>query len=387
MVAKEVRFLYLKEKQQNRGKFVKLGIVGGGQLAKMMLPICLNWDLKTTILDRSGSVAEAFCQDFVAGDFNNEDEVFEAFKECDFVTVDLENISLAGLKRLEVKGVKVAPSCKVLSIIQNKYEQKCFFKENNIPTSPFSFWKNLNEETPVGFLKMAVGGYDGKGVFNYKGNINEVPNDFHSNILWEEKVTIDKEFSVLTFRNSSGEIVAYEPTEMVFDSDLNLINYTLYPSTLSADQIKEAKDLATKISEKIGAEGCLAVEMFLDKNGKILVNELAPRPHNSGHHTIESVEVSQFENHLRGVINMPLGQEQRRNFALTFNCIAIGKGNAEWKGLSELLGVSGVHIHNYGKKEAKPGRKMGHVTIVGSSISAVVQKWKELKDKISIEGV
>ena len=366
---------------------MKLGIVGGGQLAKMMLPICLNWDLHTIILDRPGSIAEAFCQGFVSGDFNDENEVFETFKECDFVTVDLENVSLAGLKRLEDKGVKVAPSSDVLSIIQNKFKQKSFFKENNIPTSGFSFWEGLSEETPVGFLKMTVGGYDGKGVLNYTGNFKEVPSEFLSHILWEEKVSIDKEFSVLSFRNSSGEVVVYEPTEMVFDAELNLINYTLYPSRLSAEQVEFAKGLALRVSEKIGAQGCLAVEMFLDTNGNILVNELAPRPHNSGHHTIESVEVSQFENHLRGVMNMPLGQELRRNFALTFNCVASGEGKAKWLGLSEAYGMSGVHIHNYGKKEARVGRKMGHVTIVGASEKEVVQKWKELKEKISIVGV
>lgn len=365
---------------------VKLGILGGGQLARMMLTPCLDWDLNVAILDGENSVCKDFCSDFRLGNFNDAKEVEDLFNDRDIVTLDLEGVSLDGLKRLEKNGVQVAPSSAVLSIIQNKIKQKDFFKDHGIPTSKYKVIEELSDRDEIGFLKVPSGGYDGKGVFHYKGDLSKVPEEFKKNVLWEEPIAVEKEISVLVVRNSFGEVKTYPSTEMAFDPQLNLISYTLFPARLSASLEEKAKHLAVEVCEKLNCVGVLAVEMFLTKDGDILVNECAPRPHNSGHHTIESCQTSQFENHIRGVIGLPLGSTEGLGFGLTFNLIGEGQGKAKVIGLEELMARPGVSFHLYGKKECRVGRKMGHVTITGRSHQECIDRFHQLHKKIRIVG-
>jgi 5-(carboxyamino)imidazole ribonucleotide synthase len=310
--------------------------------------------------------------------------------QCDVITLDLEAVSIEGMKRLEEKGVLTAPHSSVLEIIQNKFLQKEFFKRNNIPTSSYQLLEELDKDTPHGFLKAPTGGYDGKGVCAWKGNFQDIAEVFKKNVLWEEAVEIEKELSVIVVRGFSGETKTYLPTEMVFDPELNLISYTLYPAQVDRRIQDQAMSLAQEIAEKIDMVGVLAVEMFIDKKGDLLINELAPRPHNSGHHTIESCRSSQFENHLRAVLGLPLGSVDRKrssDFSLTFNIIGEGEGEAQWLGVGEALAEDQLYIHNYGKKECREGRKMGHITLIDSSLENLIKRYEWNKNKIRVQGM
>ena len=364
-----------------------LGILGGGQLARMMVPTLKKWDISYCVLDQEGCVAGPYTQDLREGSFRNEKDVL-SLKDCERVSFDLEDISLKGIKELVNHGVQVHPSPEVMETIKDKGKQKDFFSENDIPTSPYKIVDSNFEELPKGFIKKCVGGYDGKGVFSWAGS-GEFFEDFKTKVVWEEKVDFIKELSVIVVRDIDGKSRTYEPVEMVFNEELNLIDYTLSPAEVSTGVSQSAKKLASEIANKLNHVGVLAVEMFLLKDNSILVNELAPRPHNSGHHTIESCVTSQFENHLRAVCNYPLGScEQKANFALTYNVLASGSnGLAKVQGLSDLLKYENVHVHLYGKKESRLGRKMGHVTITGNSKEEVITIFDEIKNKLVINGI
>lgn len=364
----------------------KLGILGGGQLARMMLPHCLAWNVPVSVLDKQDCVCQSFCQDVRDGNFQSSEDVYNLFQDRDVVTMDLEAVSLEGLKKLEAKGVIVAPSSRVIELIQNKGRQKEFFKQNDIPTMAFEIIKEVDSSLKPGFLKLLEGGYDGKGVFHYKGDFDSLPDSFKKNILWEQPCDVEEEYSLLVARNGAGEIKCYDTTEMVFDPALNLIAYTLYPARISPEMNAKAKEMAAKVVTEMNAVGVFAVEMFKDKKGNLLVNECAPRPHNSGHHTIESCETSQFENHLRGVLGLPLGSTKRKSFALTFNLIGEGSGEAHWEGVEALMATEGTYLHDYGKADCKPGRKMGHVTLTGNSYDELLQKHQDLVTKVKVLG-
>lgn len=364
----------------------KLGILGGGQLARMMLPVATRFDLQVSILDQEGSVCQDYCAGFISGDFKDADQVFEAFKSCEVVTMDLEGVSHAGLLKLEQAGVRVAPSAQVIGLIQNKIKQKEFFVEHGLPTSAFKVLDEVSADTPVGFLKLPTGGYDGKGVLSFKGDRDSLPEPFRKNVLWEERIEIAQEISVIVARNRFNEVKSYSSTEMVFDPKLNLISYTLFPARIDSAFEEEAQELAQRVAEKLDMHGVLAVEMFITKDGQVLINELAPRPHNSGHHTIESCMTSQYENHLRGALGLPLGDCTRRDFSLTFNLIGEGQGRTVVLGHEELMAEEGTFIHLYGKNECRPGRKMGHVTLIAPSYDMLIEKYERLHQKIKITG-
>jgi len=366
---------------------IKLGIAGGGQLARMMLSTCINWDCQVRILDSEDCVCKPFCEDLFVGDFRNSSDLLSAFEHFDVVTLDLESVNIDGLKLLESRGVRVAPSSSVLEIIQNKINQKKFFRDHEIATSSFKVVNKLDNSVPHGFLKAPVGGYDGKGVLNWKGELSEVPEIFLNNVLWEEAIEIEKEISIIGVRGVGGEVLLYEATEMVFDHDLNLISHTIFPTSLTQEQGLKAQELAFKVIDSLKPVGVLAIEMFLTKKGEILVNELAPRPHNSGHHTIESCETSQFENHLRAVLGLPLGSCATLSSASTLNIIGSGNGRAEWIGVEELLSMKNVFLHNYGKISCRVGRKMGHITVTGKQNKDIQAKLELIKNIVKVKGV
>ncbi len=363
----------------------ELGILGGGQLARMMLPHCMRWNTGVTILDGESSVCRPFCQEFTPGNFKDSNDVLK-LSDCKYVTLDLEAVSLEGLRALEEKGVLVSPSSHVIEIIQNKVRQKKFFTDNDLATAPYKVVDQVTSGLEQGFLKVPEGGYDGKGVCFFDGDPSTLDESFKRNVLWEERADIEKELSVIVARSVSGETKVYEPTEMAFDEKLNLISYTLYPARIDDQIAREAKALGLKVAEAIGMVGVLAIEMFLTKRGELWVNELAPRPHNSGHHTIESSLTSQFENHLRAVLGKPLGETDQIQKALTFNIIGSGQGRAKWQGVQELLAQRGVFIHNYGKEECKEGRKMGHVTILADTYEELIDIYHRHHDLIKVHG-
>jgi len=364
-----------------------LAILGGGQLARMMIPTLKKWDQFFSVLDRSDCVAAAFTDDLRIGSFKCDEDVSK-LTDCEVVTFDLEDISIAGIKKLESAGVFVRPSSFVMETIQDKSKQKKFFLDHSIPSAKFKCVHDHFDELPSGFIKKCTGGYDGKGVFSWKkGNL--YPDDFKTSVIWEEKVPFQKELSQIVARGLNGKKVCYEPVEMVFDHKLNLIDYTLSPAPIKDSVKAKARSIACDIADKLDYVGVLAVEMFLLEDDRLLVNELAPRPHNSGHHTIESCVTSQFENHLRAVLDYPLGpSEQRSTASLTYNILGTGnEGRSSVKNLKEILREANVHIHLYGKKKCRPGRKMGHITILGKSFNEVLEKYKRIKDVFIVEGV
>lgn len=377
-------FFYSNNMKENQKK---LGILGGGQLARMMIPTLKKWDISFSILDQANCVSAPFCSNIIIGDYNNFDDVSRLMKSNEVVTFDLEAISLSGIKKLKEVGIKISPPVSVIEVIQDKGKQKQFFKDHNFPTSDFKLIEKGSADLDAGFIKLRHGGYDGKGVFLWSKK-DEFPEAFKRPVVWEEKIEVKKEISVLVARNANGEMKIYEPVEMVFNHELNLIDYTLSPSSLSKLQKEQARSIASQIASTIKSEGILAVELFLTSDDKILINELAPRPHNSGHHTIESTSSSQFENHVRGVLNYPLGEtKQLRNYSLTFNLLGKNKsGEAIVTGVDEILKYKDVHLHLYGKKESRLGRKMGHVTLLADDLKSIMELYLIVRDIITIEG-
>lgn len=360
----------------------KIGILGGGQLALMMLPAIKKLGLHAVVLDRAGSSTEKLADTFIPGDFSNSSDC-QKLADCDVVTFEIENISLEGLKNLE-NQTKVFPSAKVLETIQNKGIQKEFLKSCGVPTSAFTMEK-LSEHSDLTdkVVKLTTGGYDGKGVWVPKDQ--NIPAEFlGKDCVIEDKVAIEKELAVVCSRSTSGEVKAYEMVEMVMDPELNLLDYQINPTSVDYKIQDQAMDYIITIAEKLDYVGTLAAEFFLDKNGKLWVNELAPRVHNSGHNTIESAPTSQFENHIRAVAGLELGETHPAKSSLTMNLIGSGEtGSTQVLGTDDL--PSNVFVHLYNKQESRPGRKMGHLTILGSGNELLEMK-DRMKQQIQITG-
>lgn len=360
----------------------KIGILGGGQLALMMLPSIKSLGFSSVILDQANASTESLADEFVVGDFSKKEDCLK-LSNCDVVTFEIENVSLEGLKELS-KNTEVHPSPKVLETIQDKGKQKQFFRDIDVPTSDFSLVKmNNNLELKDKVVKLRTGGYDGKGVWVPNGD--KAPDVFlNQECLVEDKVRIKKEVAIVCSRNISGEIVTYELVEMVMDPELNLLDYQVNPSKIDPSIQKKAKDIAEKIIAELGHVGTLAVEFFIDLEEKLWVNELAPRVHNSGHNTLESAPCSQFENHIRSISGLPLGETSPSKASLTMNLI--GEGN---KGPTNIVIPEDLadkaFFHLYNKKECRPGRKMGHVTLLGSE-EEVLKLKNRIKNEVKITG-
>ncbi len=347
-------------------KFLRIGFLGGGQLARMMLPTCQRLGLESHVLDGAGAVASSGCDKHTLGDFRNYDDVLNFGRKVDVLTIDLEDVNTAALAQLESEGVQVTPSSQVIGTIQDKGAQKLFFEKNQIPTARFKLYQKGELPTEDGIIKLRRGGYDGKGVSRFESS-KGLPSGFDADLVWEEKIKIKSEISVLVARSKTGDECTYEPVSMVFDPELNLIDYTLAPGNLSPELAHQAQQLALEVARKLEVYGIMAVEMFETSAGDLLVNELAPRPHNSGHHTIESTLTDQFAQHVRAVCALALGSVHQHSLSLTYNLVMDKNalpGPVELEGLDELLKLPGVFLHWYGKYEGRAGRKMGHVTIL-----------------------
>ncbi|MBL7814677.1 MAG: 5-(carboxyamino)imidazole ribonucleotide synthase [Saprospiraceae bacterium] len=365
----------------------KIGILGGGQLGKMLCLAAADWDLEIYVLDTEGSPAQSYCKHFIAGDFNNYEDVVSFGFLVDILTIEIEHVNVKALKYLEKQGIAVHPNPNALETIKDKGLQKLFYQKHKLPTSKFQLLETITEgavSLPC-VWKSRSGGYDGKGVSVLKtaDDLKKLPQE---PCLIEELVAIEKEIAVIVARNEAGQVIAYPSVEMVFDPKANLLDYQLCPSNISKTVERKAQNLAKQLIKKFKLCGLLAVEMFLTKNGELLINEVAPRPHNSGHHTIEAIETSQFEQHLRAILNLPLGSTLMRKPSVLLNLVGAEgyTGEAVVDGFEKALNTEGVHVHLYGKRITKPFRKMGHVTILDRNVEKAVEKALNLKDTLRI---
>lgn len=373
----------------------KLGILGGGQLGRMLLRETNKFDIKTHVIDPS---KEAPCKDyanhFEQGDLLDFDTVYKFGKSVDVLTFEIESVNVDALQKLEEEGTIVYPSSKTLSIIQNKATQKLFYTDHKIPTAPFvrfAFTSEINDAVSNGGVKLpfvwkaAQFGYDGNGVKIIRtiDDLKHLPN---TECIAEEMVPFKNELAVIVARNSSGEIKNYPVVEMEFHPEANQVEYVICPARIPEKVSQKAIDIALKVSEKINHVGLLAVELFQTQDDEILVNEVAPRPHNSGHQTIEASYTSQFEQHIRAVLNLPLGNTENKTGGIMVNLVGAEdySGDVVYENINTILSMNGVTPHIYGKKQTRPFRKMGHVTIVNDDISVARKIAQEVKETIKV---
>ena len=373
----------------------KLGILGGGQLGKMLIYDAKRYDLHTKVMDLNRkSPCNKIADEFIIGDITNYDDVINFGNKVDLITVEIENINTDALEDLEKSGKKVYPSPKTLKIIQNKSKQKNFYKNKHLPTSRFKSYSSLDElkknfnhdnfDFPF-VWKSSKFGYDGKGV-KIINKIEDLDFAYTDQCLIEEKVSIKKELSVIVSRNVSGETKCFPVVEMEFNEKSNLVEYVMCPANISSTAEDNAIKIASELAEKFEMVGLLAVELFLTNKEEILINEVAPRPHNSGHHTIECCVTSQFDQHIRSILNLPLGSTDILTPGIMVNLVGQNEqeGNVIYKNLNDIFDYSGVFIHIYGKKKSRLNRKMGHITIINKDIKKAIEMGKKIKNKIKV---
>ena len=371
---------------------LKLGILGGGQLGRMLIQESINYNITTYVMDPDKEApCKDLCRKFVQGSLTDFEAVYNFGKEVDILTIEIEKVNVDALEKLEKEGLTVYPQSRVIRLIQDKGIQKQFFKENDIPTAPFQVFGNKLELISANLKfpyiqKLRRDGYDGRGVKIIK-SASDLENAFNEPSLIEELIDFDKELSVIVSRNEDGDIKTFPCVEMEFNSEANLVEFLISPSTLDFEILQKADQLAIKIAEDLKIVGILAVELFLTKNGDILVNEIAPRPHNSGHQSIEGNFTSQYEQLLRAIFNLPPGDTRAISNSVMINLLGEKgyEGAAEYEGLHEVLELEGVYIHLYGKKFTKPFRKMGHVTIMDDDRQKAIQKARFLQNKIKVK--
>ena len=353
----------------------KLGILGGGQLGRMLIQEAVNFNIHISVLDPSVNAPCAdLANNFVVGNFNDYQTVLDFGKTVDVLTIEIEHVNIEALEELERLGKNVFPTPQALRTIQDKGLQKQFYKENNIPTAPFHLIDNADDaflfkEKGPFMQKLRKGGYDGKGVTPLRTEA-EFNAAFDAPSVLEEFVPFVKELAVIVARNERGEIATFPLVEMEFNPEANLVEFIFSPANVNVEIENNAKKIATDIANKLEHVGLLAIELFLTEDGNLLVNEIAPRPHNSGHHTIEACFVSQYGMHLRAILNMPLGSTGLRTPAVMINLLGEKgfEGKARYENIEEVLDTEGAYIHLYGKEDTKPFRKMGHITVCNSNL-------------------
>ena len=370
----------------------KLGILGGGQLGRMLISETQKFDIYTSVLESS---LDAPCAEianlFILGDITNFNDVYNFGKTVDVLTIEIEHVNIEALIKLEEEGLKIFPQPKVLQIIKNKGLQKDFYKKNDIPTAPyhrFNTVKELRKENiKFPFIwKSAELGYDGTGVkkINTIADLEALPN---TSCITEHLIDFKMELAVIVARNAHGEVATYPVVEMEFNPESNQVAYVLCPARINQKIAKKAQEIALKVTNSFEHVGLLAVELFLTKEDEILVNEVAPRPHNSGHFSIEASYTNQFEQHLRAILNLPLGSCESKIPSVMVNLVGATNftGEVYYENMNKILSYKGVTPHIYGKKITKPNRKMGHVTIVNKDIDKALVLAKKVKEIIAVK--
>ncbi|HZW76982.1 MAG TPA: 5-(carboxyamino)imidazole ribonucleotide synthase [Flavobacteriaceae bacterium] len=373
----------------------KLGILGGGQLGKMMLYETRKWDIHTHVLDPSTEAPSRMaCNYFEQGDLMDFETVYNFGKNVDVLTFEIESVNIQALEKLENEGVKVFPGAKTLRKIQDKGIQKQFYVDHHIPTSPFKRYEDkdaLNDAVfhkklhlPV-VWKSCTGGYDGRGVAIIRREEDIIPLPDTPCII-EQFIPFKNELAVIVARNPSGEVKTYPVVEMEFHPEANQVEYVICPARIDDTVANKAREVARKVSESFEHVGLLAVEMFQTENDEIIVNEVAPRPHNSGHYSIEASYTNQFEQHLRAILNLPLGNTDSKVSGIMVNLVGEEgyQGPVKYENIEKILGMPGVTPHIYGKKETRPFRKMGHVTIVNKNPDEARRIAEKVKKEIRV---
>lgn len=373
------------------GHSSRLGMVGGGQLGRMFIQEAINFDVHVHVLDPDANApCKNIAHSFTQGSLNDYNTLYNFGLDKDVLTVEIENVNIEALEALEKLGKKVFPQPRVLRIIKDKGIQKEFYKDHNIPTAPFQLTENLDDvkqlADQIPFVqKMRTGGYDGKGVQVLRTE-SDFENAFETPSVIEEMIPFEKEISIIVARNENGEMAVYPAVECEFSEEANLVEFLFAPADISNDIENKAIELAKSVIEKLEMVGILAVELFLTKDGSLLVNEIAPRPHNSGHHTIECNVTSQFEQHMRSILNLPLGSTEILQAGAMINLLGEKgfEGDVYYEGLEKFIGKPGIHPHIYGKAQTKSFRKMGHVTIAGKDLEKVKSLALEVKNGIRV---
>lgn len=373
----------------------KIGILGGGQLGKMLCQKASQWSLDISILD-SGKEMPAYsvCNHFTFGNFDDYQDVLAFGRRMDVVSIEIEHVNVEALNKLEQEGIKVYPQANIIQIIKDKSLQKSFYLEHEIPTSDFSLFSDRNAvksalntgQISFPFVqKICTGGYDGRGVQVIK-SIDDLSLLFEAPSIVEQMEDIDKEISVIVARNIHNQVECFDAVEMVFDPRTNQLDYQICPAKISKEHELELKELSRFIITELDMVGILAIEYFITTSGKILVNEMAPRPHNSGHNTIESAQTSQYEQLIRCLLDFPLGSPKSISPSLMLNLVGEPdhSGPTKYEGIQEISPFPGVHVHLYGKSETRPHRKMGHITILKKDIEEAKETAIKIKKLVKV---
>lgn len=385
------RDAYLCRSQLSLTHMQKVGILGGGQLGRMLLQAAANYPVETHVMEDDDQCPAAhLCHHFTKGDIRNFDDVYRFGKGLDALTIEIESVNEDALEKLESEGVKIYPKPSALRTIKNKILQKQFYKEQQIPTSEFIVTGNLqdvkNQEAFIPAVhKLGMGGYDGRGVQVIKTK-DDIAKGFDAPGVLEKMVNIHKEIAQIVAMNEKGDIALYPAVDMVFDPYLNLLDYQISPADLPEKTLWKVEAIAISVVKKLKSPGLFAVELFVDKGGDVFVNETAPRVHNSGHHTIEANYSSQFDMLWRIMLGYPLGNTAHIVPAAIVNLLGAEShnGEAQYEGLADVLKMDNTFVHLYGKKETKPGRKMGHVTILSKEKQELVHKAGLIKRTLKV---
>lgn len=368
---------------------LKVGILGGGQLGRMLLQAAANYPVETFVLEYDNECPAAhLCHHFTKGDIKNFDAVYDFGKGLDAITIEIENVNVQALEKLDAEGVKIYPKPSVLKTIKNKIYQKEYYQQHQIPSAEFIVTSSLDElKNQQNFLpavhKIGEGGYDGRGVQLLK-TMEDLNKGFNTPSVLEKLVPIKKEIAMMVAVDDKGETALYPPVEMLFDPSLNLLDYQLCPAEIDTKTLWKVEAIALSVARNFNSPGIFAVEMFIDKNDDVLVNETAPRVHNSGHHTIEAHYTSQFDMLWRIILGYPLGNTEAILPSIMINIVGAEgySGNVKYEGLENVLKIENAFVHLYGKKQTKPGRKMGHVTILSSEKQELLHQSNKVKNTL-----
>jgi len=373
---------------------LKMGVIAGGQLGKMLIQEASTWDITTYTLDPDEECsARSVTSVYIKGDFRDFDDVYNFGKQVDILTYELENINIEALQKLKSEGLTILPDPDTLALIQDKGLQKEFYVKHGLPTSPFACYENEKQildaikdgELSYPFVqKLRKGGYDGQGVSLIRSSEDSL---LSGASMCEQMVDIDKEIAVIAARNHVGEVRCFPAVEMTFNETTNLVEDLFCPANLTPEQIKVAEETAIKVINSFDMVGLLAVEFFIDKEGQVIINEVAPRPHNSGHHTIDAIVTSQLKQLLRAILGLPLGSTEILQNSVMLNLLGEPgfEGPVYYEGFTECMAIEGVKIHLYGKKQTRPFRKMGHVTILSKSLEDAMRKAEQVKQKLKVK--
>ena len=371
----------------------KIGILGGGQLGRMLLQEAANYPVEVSVMENDPNCPAAhLCDHFIKGDITNYNDVINFGRNLDVITIEIENVNIEALEYLENQGVKIIPRPGALKIIKNKIHQKSFYQQHDIPSADFAVLKSKDEIQDHHHLipaaqKLATGGYDGKGVQLIHSK-EDIQKGFDAPSVLEKMIDIEKEIAIIVAVSQDQSTTLYPPVEMVFDPILNLLDYQICPADIKQQTLWKAEAMAVSVAKNLNSPGIFAVEMFIDKQENVWVNETAPRVHNSGHHTIEAHYSSQFDMVWRILLNYPLGNTKKIQSSIMVNLLGADgfQGETVYEGLEEVLNIPNAFVHLYGKATTKPGRKMGHATVISDEKQELLLQAKKIKRTLFIKG-